>query len=108
MAMKLPLIEQIRAAGLPPPNVEHEFHNERRWRFDLCWPDRKLALEVDGGVYTRGRHTRGNGYEEDCRKVNEAQLLGWLVLRVSTGMVASGEALTLLVNAFRDDVRGRV
>jgi very-short-patch-repair endonuclease len=76
---------QIVYGKLPTPVLEHRFHPERKWRFDLAWPDRKLAVEVEGGVYANGRHNRGKGYENDAVKYNQAQLLGWRVLRYSTG-----------------------
>jgi hypothetical protein len=60
---------------------------DRRWRFDIAWPDQKIALEVEGGAYTQGRHTRGKGFEEDCRKYNAAALDGWLVFRMTPGML---------------------
>lgn len=82
--MMIPLI--CRAESLPKPVAEFRFHPTRKWRFDWCWPDQKFALELEGGVYANGRHTRGKGYENDCRKYNSALLLGWKVLRVTTGM----------------------
>lgn len=75
------LLRQIASAGLPVPVQEHRFHATRRWRFDLAWPGRMIAVEVDGGVWSGGRHTRGAGFSEDCRKLNAATLLGWRVLR---------------------------
>lgn len=83
---------QLRAAGLTPVR-EFRFHPVRKWRFDFCFPDQKLALEVDGGTFSGGRHTRGTGYAEDCRKIAEAMLLGWRVLRATADQVKSGEAL---------------
>lgn len=68
--------------GLPSPVAEHRFDMLRRWRFDLAWPDQKVALEVDGGVWTGGRHTRGRGFINDIEKLNRATVLGWRVLRV--------------------------
>ena len=92
---------QVQLAGLPKPVPELHFHPTRRWRFDWAWPDQKLALEVDGAVYSRGRHTRGKGFENDMEKLNEALLLGWRVLRVSTGMVADGRALGFVERIFQ-------
>lgn len=92
-------IAALQQHGLPDPVPEFQFAPPRRWRFDHCWPDYLLAWEVDGGVYTRGRHTRGRGYETDCQKLNEALLRGWRVLRTTTGQVASGAALGWLLRA---------
>ena len=96
---------QCRAARLPMPVPEYRFHPVRRWRFDLAWPALLLAVEVDGGTWVSGRHTRGAGYERDCEKLNAAVLLGWRVLRFTTGQVTSGQALTVLEQAFRPIVR---
>lgn len=71
----------LREHGLPEPVAEYRFHEIRRWRFDFAWPDALLALEVDGGLYSQGRHTRGAGTEGDHDKFNEAAALGWRVLR---------------------------
>lgn len=87
---------QIRAAGLPEPVREHRFHPVRRWRFDFAWPDCWISLEIDGAVWTGGRHTRGAGYQADCEKLNEAAVLGWRVFRVTGPMVKNGYALRLL------------
>jgi len=70
-------------AGLPEPVAEHRFAHPRRWRFDWAWPDHLLALEVDGGVWTRGRHTRGAGFLRDIEKLNSAAIAGWSVLRTT-------------------------
>lgn len=62
---------------------EHKFHSHRKWRFDYCLLDIRLAIEQEGGVYTGGRHTRPSGYLKDCEKYNNAQIAGYLVLRYS-------------------------
>jgi very-short-patch-repair endonuclease len=84
---------QCRTASLPEPAREHRFHPTRRWRFDFAWPERKVAAEIEGGTWAGGRHTRGSGFEGDCAKYNAATLAGWRVLRFTSNMVASGEAL---------------
>ncbi len=63
------------------PVRELRFHPSRRWRFDFAFPDKKIAVEVEGGIWARGRHTRGGGYAGDVEKYNEAVKLGWRVLR---------------------------
>jgi hypothetical protein len=79
--------------GLPAGAVaEFRFHPTRRWRFDWAWPSQKVALEIEGGAWTRGRHTRGKGFVRDMEKYNQAVLLGWRVLRVTPKQVTSGEA----------------
>lgn len=92
----LNLEQQVIYSGLPHPTTEYRFHPTRRWRFDLSWPGRKLACEIDGAVFTGGRHTRGAGVEKDAEKFAEAMCLGWRVLRVTTGQVRSGQAVSWL------------
>ncbi len=84
--------------GLPPAEAEYRFaamatggigeglrkrledNRLQDWRFDFAYPKCMLAIEVDGGVWTHGRHTRGQGFIDDQRKRNAAMLLGWRVL----------------------------
>lgn len=68
--------------GLPPCATEYRFHPTRKWRFDFAWVEFAVALEVDGGVWTRGAHGRGSGIVRDIEKGNAAVMLGWRVLRV--------------------------
>lgn len=93
------LERQIILAKLPHPTPEHAFAKPRRWRFDLAWPGRKLAVEIEGGVRTNGRHTRGSGYVKDLEKYNRAALDGWMLLRVTHQQIKSGEALLLVEQA---------
>ena len=89
----------VRDAGLPAPRREHRFHPTRRWRFDLAWPDALVAVEVEGGAYSGGRHTRGKGFEGDCEKYNEASLDGWTLIRVTPKMINDGRALAWIERA---------
>jgi very-short-patch-repair endonuclease len=96
------LLTHIRQVGLPEPQTEIVFHPTRKWRFDLAYPEQMIAIEVEGAVYARGRHTRGEGYEGDCEKYNEAQRLGWKVYRFSTGQVLKGKAVKFLEQVIRE------
>lgn len=86
-----------------PPEREPNFWNGRRYKWDYAWPDAMLALEVQGGVYAGGHHTRGKGYEDDCIKSNEAVLMGWRVLRATPGQIADGQALRWVLRALGED-----
>ena len=92
---------QIKVAGLPEPTREFVFHPVRKWRFDFAWPERRVAAEVEGGIFSYGRHVSPAGFIEDCRKYGEALLLGWRVLRFPAPWVDSGEALRYLEVALR-------
>lgn len=95
---------QICARRLPLPQTELRFHPKRKWRFDLAWVEVRVAVEIHGGIWTDGRHTRGAGFQADREKMNEAQLLGWLVLEVTGDQIRSGEALEWIERAL--EVRG--
>lgn len=69
------------ASGLPAPVTEHRFDAVRRWRFDYAWPDRRVALEVEGGVWVGGRHNRPAGFCKDLEKYSEAAAQGWRLIR---------------------------
>lgn len=81
---------QIRAVKLPEPVREHRFHETRKWRFDFAYPSQKLAIEVEGGVWSGGRHTRGSGFTNDCEKYNAALINGWRVYRCTPDMIKKG------------------
>ena len=93
---------QIRTAGLPEPEREWRFNPQRRWRFDFAWPDQRLAVEIEGGVWSGGRHVRGDGFSRDCEKYNEAALGGWCVLRFTGAMIHSVKALDVIERALRE------
>src|SRR5206468_1916955 len=99
---------QIRAAKLPQPLREYRFALPRRWRFDFAFLPNKVAVEVEGGVWIGGRHTRGKGFEADCEKHNAATLAGWRLLRFTSKMIRSGAALTVLERALREPARARL
>ena len=83
----------LRRLGIPEPVRELRFHPSRRWRFDLAWPTWKLAVEVDGGTYARGRasgHTSITGMARDREKDAEAAILGWTTLRIDAVHVKDG------------------
>lgn len=71
----------LKRENIPLPTPELRFAPPRKWRFDYAWPAQKVALEVEGGIWTNGRHTRGKGFLEDIAKYNRAAVLGWRLLR---------------------------
>jgi len=67
----------------PALEREYRFHPERKWRSDFAHPGSKTILEIDGAVFSGGRHTRGAGFVADCEKHLAAWLLGWSVVRLT-------------------------
>lgn len=49
----------------------------RKFRADYYLPNDKVIIEINGGEYMQGRHTRGKGYNEDLIKSNLAQTNGF-------------------------------
>ena len=84
---------QVMADGLPNPAREFIFHHSRKWRFDFAWIEKMVAVEIEGGVYSGGRHTRGAGFEKDIVKYNSATEIGWAVYRFTPKMVNDGTAV---------------
>lgn len=72
---------------------EFEFHPKRKWRADFHLVGKKILVEVEGGIWSGGRHTRGKGYIGDMEKYNAATMMGFQVLRFSTDQVKSGLAI---------------
>lgn len=95
---------QIQDAGLPKPEREYKFIKSRRFRFDFCWPDERFAVEIDGNVFNKSRHTTGAGFTKDCEKFALAAIEGYRVIRVTTGQVNTGEAITWVNEYFRRQV----
>lgn len=112
-ALESMLAQQMFVMGLDPPEREYRFCAHlvgtgrgvksrlrdaglRDWRFDFAWPASMFAVEVEGGAFTGGRHTRGLGFTEDCRKYHHAMLLGWTVYRCERRLIASGDAARLV------------
>ena len=76
---------QMIAGGKPEPWREFKFHPLRQYRFDFCFQLEMLAIEIDGGQWTKfgGRHAR----DTDRVKMNLAAELGWRVLHYSPDML---------------------
>jgi very-short-patch-repair endonuclease len=82
--------------GLPEPVPEYKFHPTRKWRFDFAWIEHHVALEIEGGIWTRGAHVRGKHFLSDMEKYNEAGKLGWRVFRFTPQQYKHGIAHAFL------------
>ena len=88
---------------------EYRFDPERKWRFDfrmhgISFPTyewHRVALEVEGGVWTQGRHTRGSGFVKDLEKYNRAATLGWRILRVQPKDLCTTETIEMVKEALQ-------
>lgn len=80
------MIDIARRLGLTTV-TEYRFNPDRRWKADWALfgthngKEVKILVEYEGlGFYKTG-HTSSDGYTKNCEKYNNAQALGWTVLR---------------------------
>lgn len=66
---------------------KREKPRSRAWRADFTWPGHRIVLEVQGGAFGGGRHTRGPGYQIDLQKSLLLQADGWLFLALTGKMI---------------------
>ena len=89
--------ESLLATQLKALRIEFErefkFHPKRKWSADFYIVGKKILVEVEGGIWSGGRHTRGKGYIGDMDKYNSATMMGYQVIRFSTEQVKSGLAI---------------
>ena len=90
---------QAAAAGLPAFEREACVIPGRKFRFDFCFTEQRLLIEVNGGTFTQGGHSTGLGIRRDYEKGNLAQLAGWRVLMFDGKAVRSGEAIEVVRKA---------
>lgn len=91
------LAQHLKAHGIGFEQ-EFKFCDDRKWRADFYITGTKLLIEVEGGIWSNGRHTRGKGYLGDMEKYNAATVLGYQVLRFSTEQVKSGKAIKAIMD----------
>jgi hypothetical protein len=97
--LEMKLFTRLRHAGLPLGIGQHRFVPGRQYRFDRCWTEQMVAAEVQGGIWTGGRHARGSGIAAECVKLSIAAALGWRVLPLTDEMIESGQAVELIRQA---------
>lgn len=64
---------------------ELRFDSVRKFKFDYGHWRLKIAVEMEGGIYTGTGHTKTGTYLKDMQKYNMAQLRGWIILRYAYG-----------------------
>lgn len=83
------------------PVKEFLFYPTRKWRFDYAFVEAKIALEVEGGVHTGGRHIRPRGFLGDMEKYNAAAELGWRVVRTTPDKLRTLDTIKMIKNCMR-------
>lgn len=94
-----------RSFALPQPQLEYQFHPNRKWRIDYYFEANgvKVGLEVEGGVWTGGRHTRPKGFLADMEKYNAMACAGILLLRTTPEKLLTTETFTNIKNCIYGD-----
>jgi len=100
------LLWQVRIAAQRDPDLsgavtQYKFHETRGWLLDFALPRWRVGVEIHGGIFSQGGHSRGARQIKDWEKLNEAQLAGWILITVPTDAVKKGEALVLVERAVR-------
>lgn len=92
------LARKLDEAGLVGYVREYRFAPPRRFRFDFCWQDQKVAVEVDGEAPggAVGHHGSREMVDRECEKYYLAALLGWRVIRVTSRLIEGGQAVAWL------------
>lgn len=89
--------EDMLEQGLALYDIRYEREYPTPWnrksRFDFYLPDMNLAIEIQGGTWMAGRHTRGKGYQEDCKKMRRADQNGIRIWWFTTHDVVCGDAI---------------
>ena len=86
----------LQSARVILPVGEYKFVSDRKWRFDYAWPEVKAALEVEGGAYTAGRHTRGKGFIADMEKYNRGVIEGWRIVRCTPDTLRTAKTVDMI------------
>lgn len=85
------LIDLMRRHDVPAAELQHEVWHAGRFiaRIDAAYPDRKLAIEVDGF----GSHSSPDAFQRDRTRQNRLVALGWTVLRFTWADVVQRPAM---------------
>lgn len=90
-------LKEVDRYTMPEVPFSHFLPTKRKFRADFLMPILKIIIEVNGGQFTGGRHTRGGqGYETDLTKLNLAQIHGYRVIQFTYQMLKRGEHLKVL------------
>lgn len=93
------LANLLRWQGVSGFEREYRAIPTRQWRWDIAFVDQRLLIEVDGGGWTQGKHSREPGMSADSTKQNTAVIADWRCLRFTPSMIDSGEAVETIRKA---------
>jgi very-short-patch-repair endonuclease len=97
--LELLLLNRLDEAGLPRPETQQRIIPGRRFAFDAVYRTERLAIEVQGGIWTAGAHSRGSGVSRDAEKLSLAAAHGWRVIAVTRQQIEDGRAVRWIAAA---------
>ncbi len=74
---------------------EYRFAQPRRWRADFYHKATRTLIEIEGGIYGRGKHNHADGYTKDAQKYNMATALGFRLFRFTSKLLTPADMLQL-------------
>jgi len=92
---------QLKAHKAPLFEREFRIDPVRRFRIDIFFPKERLAVEVDGGGWVQGRHSRGGGMDSDAEKSALIARLPARLLRVTPKWIKNGQAVQWILEALK-------
>ena len=100
-----PFVQVCAVFGLPEPKREYKFHPTRKWRIDYLFEanGRRVALEVEGGVWRGGRHTNPAGFLGDMEKYNAMSEAGIVLLRTTPKDLLTNRTFELIKKTLYGD-----
>lgn len=73
------------------PNIDLEAEvkliPDRKFRFDYVHLPSKVVVEVNGGIFVNGGHSRGKAQQRNYEKIFLATSLGYSVINLGTGQI---------------------
>ena len=92
-----------KSFGLPVPTAEYQFAPTRKWRCDFYFEHNgiRLAVEIEGGAFTQGRHTRGKGFVADMEKYNALTECGIQLLRYTPDQLQKQSTYNQIKNVLK-------
>lgn len=97
-------ITLVRASLSIDPWPEFYFSMDRQYRFDYAIPEYKIAIEQNGGIWSKGNsgHSSGKGIQRDMDKGALAASLGWTIISRSPDQMLTIETMDFIQSAINN------
>ena len=78
--------------------AEYKPFGDSKHRLDFACPETKTAIEIQGGNWAGGRHTRPEQLDKEYAKLNKLAFNGWVTFLLSGEMITK-ENLEMIAHA---------